>query len=400
MTRIFHTSDWHLGKKLFKVDRFEEHQYFLEWMLKTLKEHDTELLIIAGDIFDVQSPPHSAIKQFFSFLKNLLAQTNTTVVIISGNHDSATLVESPSALLDSSRIIIKGEMSFDPQEHIVEIDLRSGKTISLSLLPYFRNYEIARWAKHYKIDNVDAQDENIIIKTIEAWLESSTISQKKADYNFLVAHHLFGEFMSGDSEYGLSLTGINTIPLELFKDLDYICLGHIHKYQKISSTPPAYYTGSPIAFRFSENNKKRLNLIKLGESLEIETIEIPTLKDLAVIKTTILMWREDVEKLVKSAIKPTFLEVQIRLKDPVIGLADEIRELLEHTKIELLSLYPTFESADSQKEQDAINVNDISIEEHFKNYYLQKFPESNIKKEVLREFRDIISLAQLEDQQL
>jgi exonuclease SbcD len=34
--RILHTSDWHLGKRLFKLDRGEEHRLFLNWLIETI----------------------------------------------------------------------------------------------------------------------------------------------------------------------------------------------------------------------------------------------------------------------------------------------------------------------------------------------------------------------------
>jgi exonuclease SbcD len=42
--RILHTSDWHLGKRLFKLDRSEEHARFLNWLLSTLVEKDIDLI--------------------------------------------------------------------------------------------------------------------------------------------------------------------------------------------------------------------------------------------------------------------------------------------------------------------------------------------------------------------
>ena len=63
--RILHTSDWHLGKRLFKLDRGPEHELFLEWLLKTLIEEKINLLLIAGDVFDTPTPPHQSLEHFY-----------------------------------------------------------------------------------------------------------------------------------------------------------------------------------------------------------------------------------------------------------------------------------------------------------------------------------------------
>ena len=44
--KVLHTSDWHLGKRLFKQERFEEHELFLNWLYKEVKEQKTDLLLI------------------------------------------------------------------------------------------------------------------------------------------------------------------------------------------------------------------------------------------------------------------------------------------------------------------------------------------------------------------
>ncbi len=63
--RILHTSDWHLGKRLFKLDRTEEHQQFLNWLLTVLIEQQIDVLLLAGDIFDTPTPPHQSLQMFY-----------------------------------------------------------------------------------------------------------------------------------------------------------------------------------------------------------------------------------------------------------------------------------------------------------------------------------------------
>lgn len=389
--KVLHTSDWHLGKKLFKVDRHSEHLFFLEWLIQTIKNNNIDLVLITGDIFDVQNPPHEAIRTFFEFLRNIVHQTNSKIVIISGNHDSGVFVESPTPLIDPKRIIIKGTMSDDPSEHIVTIK-NQGEKIDLFMLPYFRNYEIAKWSKFYGLN--DLNDEDVIVKTIEKWTSTKTNNKK-----LLMAHHLFGDFMSGESEYSLNLTGISSIPMGLLKDFSYVALGHIHKYQKISSNPLSYYTGSPIAFRFSEANTKFLNILEItDDNTELKKIIVPTLKELEVVKTTINNFEKDIKTLNdNSGNKEIYLEVQIELSEPKVGLADSIRELLKEN-ITLLSLLPKFNQSDDLDIENIENVNDISIHEHFKNFYKQKFPDSQLDDELEKEFNQLLDCARMDDQ--
>ncbi len=53
--KILHTSDWHLGQSFMGKSRQEEHQAFLDWLIKVIKEEHINVLIVAGDIFDTSS---------------------------------------------------------------------------------------------------------------------------------------------------------------------------------------------------------------------------------------------------------------------------------------------------------------------------------------------------------
>ena len=51
--RLIHTADWHLGQTFFGYDREAEHEAFLGFLTNLLVERQTDVLLIAGDVFDV-----------------------------------------------------------------------------------------------------------------------------------------------------------------------------------------------------------------------------------------------------------------------------------------------------------------------------------------------------------
>ena len=53
--KILHTSDLHLGHKLYGRQRYQEFSQLLEWLAGTIEKQNVEALIIAGDIFDSKS---------------------------------------------------------------------------------------------------------------------------------------------------------------------------------------------------------------------------------------------------------------------------------------------------------------------------------------------------------
>ena len=92
--KILHTGDLHLGLSLRRVSREEEQQRMLDWIVQVTREQEVDVLLIAGDVFDVANPPNSARTMFFNFLEQLVdTEHSFHVVITAGNHDSARSVE-------------------------------------------------------------------------------------------------------------------------------------------------------------------------------------------------------------------------------------------------------------------------------------------------------------------
>ena len=71
MIRILHTADWHLGQTFFGYDRVEEHTHCLQWLVRELKENKIDVLLIAGDIFDVSNPSAASQQMFYRFIRQV-----------------------------------------------------------------------------------------------------------------------------------------------------------------------------------------------------------------------------------------------------------------------------------------------------------------------------------------
>lgn len=106
---ILHTADWHIGQLFYEYERTEEHQFFLDWLSETLVSQNVNVLLISGDVFDVSNPSAASIKAFYTFLnKATRSKPGLQVIITAGNHDSASRLEAPKPLLESSNIHIIG----------------------------------------------------------------------------------------------------------------------------------------------------------------------------------------------------------------------------------------------------------------------------------------------------
>lgn len=392
--KILHTSDWHLGKRLFKSERLPEQELFLEWLIDTITQEKVDVLIVAGDIFDVPSPPNLAQKLFFKFIYQLKELKYLTTIIIGGNHDSSSLLQIPKSFFKDIDCHIRSGLPSCPDESDILIE-KDGIIYGFKTLPYFRNFELLN-----NITKEDNEDENVIKDFFSDYF-SNWISKTQPEVKFLIAHHVFGNYEMSGSEHAIHLSGIDHFPLDWVKDkFDYVALGHIHKKMVMNETPPIIYPGSPIPMRFSESGIKRVVLIDSAkEKLSYKMLEVPIFRNLVKLSLTLDNYQKKIKQLIlteKNKNLPTFLEVNMYLDAPEKGLADTIREKLKKSNIELLSYIPLTNNKQNDKSH-RIKVGDLSIDELFKKYFTEKYPESDVPKEILNSFNELLQDINNED---
>jgi exonuclease SbcD len=60
--KILHTADWHLGKRLDRFSRLEEQILVMNEITKIADEENTDLVLVAGDLFDNFNPGVDAVE--------------------------------------------------------------------------------------------------------------------------------------------------------------------------------------------------------------------------------------------------------------------------------------------------------------------------------------------------
>ena len=336
---------------------------------------------MAGDIFDVPTPPTNALKLLYDFIFNLGLNTQCTTYIITGNHDSSTLLDVPKDFFKNHKCHIVSNL--DEDFEAMNLYYKKGDIkIGIKMLPYFRNYELVN-----NISDTESEDavENYFKDYFSSWNE-------EVQFKILMAHHGFGKYSAAGSEHAIFLSGLDYFPLEWLKNnFDYVALGHIHKKQLLQSDPPTLYPGSPIPMRFSEKDEKKLSLISITtDSLNYELIPIPQTRNLITVKTNSAEYIKDIHQSLKKIENQylSYFEVQVKMNEPVSGIADRIREILSHQNAELLSYIP--ETLDHEKQEQRTDVHQLSLEELFIKYYSIKYENETIPDELLKSFNQLI----------
>lgn len=369
MLKILHTSDWHLGKKLYKKERHEEHTHFFDYLIRYLNEETVDVLTIAGDIFDSPTPPTKAISLFYQFLSRLETQVPSLkkVLAIGGNHDNGPLLEAPRPFLNEEFFKVIGtyeKPSLSDYREVIVAD--NSQEVLLAALPFFRPRELFALEIPDLPPFETLQDE--LLYRLKYWCDQ--LRGNETCPSFLIGHHLFGSYHLSGSELGVGLSGLDTLPLSLFSNWDNLILGHIHKPQVVKkSEPTAIYSGSPIPLRFSEENHKKMVLYKVEENkVDYTWVEIPVFRSLLRLQ---LKSEELEEVLSKNKILgtlPPYLELQLTDPKPLSNQAmDELRALTQSLGVELINLFTgTPSEVATQKEMPSIQ--ELSVNELFQQY--------------------------------
>ena len=166
----------------------------------------------------------------------------------------------------------------------------------------------------------------------------------------VLAHTFVTGGDASDSERDLSVGGVDSVPAGVLGGIDYLALGHLHGCQDLTRLvgAPAWYSGSPLAFSFSEkNHRKSVLLVDLGEPgtpAEVRRIQTPVPRPLTELRGTLaeILARADehggdwVKAVVTDPARPAHLQEQLREAFPHLLLteyAPEGREAREGTPV-------------------------------------------------------------------
>lgn len=310
--RVLHTSDWHIGRRFKGIDLLDYQRNALEWLVSLIEHERVDVLCVSGDVYDAPRPSAEAVRLFNEMFQQLgLMEVNghrLQIIFTPGNHDSAERLGFGAALMlpnvhmrcDIANIAIP-----------VMIDSSDGEQLAIYALPYL-DPDLARSALQGLLNNADAlsspakvsdsaesdnrdmfgttrssvsgeSDERRgantvrrshegVIRAALQLITADLAARRKANPKLnamLMAHVFVSGATASDSERNITVGGVDSVPAELFSNsgLDYLALGHLHRPQKITiptkpttesqfhldRTPQARYSGSLLAYSFSES---------------------------------------------------------------------------------------------------------------------------------------------------
>ena len=399
--KIIHTADWHLGQSFFGYDRQPEHTAFLKWLAETVADRQIDVLLIAGDVFDVANPSASAQRQFYHFLKEInLANPGLQVVVVAGNHDSAARLEAPNPLLEELGIAVVGVVKrneageIDFNSLLLPLRHRDGSVQAYCMaVPFLRQGDYPP---------TDQKDQNTYVAGVERMYRGLyEFAMEKAGTELpLVAmghlHVLGAELSDDDRSERVIMGGLESVTSDSFpRELAYTALGHIHKAQKVGGREEVRYSGSPLPMSFSETNyRHQVVLVTLDgrTPASIEPLIIPQTVALmrvpkvpvppAQVLEALRALPDKLETDSACALAP-FLEVRVLLTEPAPGFRNEVEEVLTNKFVRLVSIVPSYPKQAGNTEERVLSIHDLQqidpldmIKRTYESKYANALPES------------------------
>ncbi|MEX2985953.1 exonuclease SbcCD subunit D [Streptomyces sp. C36] len=273
--RLLHTSDWHLGRSFHRVSLLRAQRDFLDHLVRTVREHAVDAVLVAGDVYDRAVPPLAAVELFDQALHRL-AELGVPTVMISGNHDSARRLGVGAGLIERAGIHLRTDPAACGTPVILADDHGD---VALYGLPYLepalvRDELAAERAGHTAV--LEAAMERV---------RADLAARPAGTRSVVLAHAFVAGGAASDSERDITVGGVAAVPADVFRGVDYTALGHLHGSQTI--TDRIRYSGSPLAYSFSEaDHRKTMWLVDLGGdgTVSAERIDCPVPRPLARIR--------------------------------------------------------------------------------------------------------------------
>lgn len=309
--KILHTSDWHIGKQLYKQELHEDLLLFFDWLLQYIVTEKIDVLLVSGDVFDHANPSQAAFKQYYDFLKRLIP-LDLQVIITGGNHDSSAVLNAPAELLRTLNItVIGGAGTLD--EMFIPIN-KNSERIVIAAIPYLRDKDLRKPdAGETYTDKIELA--KAALRTYFSEVNAHYSTYHKEAFYVLMGHLYVQGSQLSDSERDIQIGNLAGVEVAMFEGIPhYVALGHIHKPQVISAKHQIHYCGSPIPLSFSEKeDRKQVNLIEVENNRlkSVKKIEIPTFRKLVSFEGTLSEVKEKITQYTDETPLLSFAEIKV-----------------------------------------------------------------------------------------
>ena len=278
MFKIIHTSDWHLGQNFYGYDRSEEQADFLSQLVDIVRQHQPDALLVSGDIFHTAAPSSAAVTLYVNAMLDIHnACPKMAIVVIAGNHDSASRLQCDSRLWELAGVRVLGGIARDSEgladldRHIIHV--KDKGFVAAVPFAYPASFPLVN-DEHVGSDQRQPVYFQSLLDHVNA--------QNPAQLPVVLMAHLA---VNGSDFTGHEVGMMECVEVGVLGNgYDYAALGHIHRPQDVSER--ARYCGTPLAVSFDEQCEHSVSIVEIdahGSMPRVTTERIENIKPLRTI---------------------------------------------------------------------------------------------------------------------
>lgn len=278
MFKFIHTSDWHLGQNFYGYDRSEEQDHFLRQLVDIVRQHQPDALLVSGDIFHTAAPSSAAVTLYVNAMLDIHnACPKMAIVVIAGNHDSASRLQCDSRLWELAGVRVLGGIARDSEgladldRHIIHV--KDKGIVAAVPFAYPASFPLVN-DEHVGSDQRQPVYFQSLLDHVNA--------QNPAQLPVVLMAHLA---VNGSDFTGHEVGMMECVEVGVLGNgYDYAALGHIHRPQDVSER--ARYCGTPLAVSFDEQFEHSVSIVEIdahGSMPRVTTERIENIKPLRTI---------------------------------------------------------------------------------------------------------------------
>jgi len=259
--KILHFADLHLGVENYgRIDpatglssRLNDFLSALDQVVDYAIENKVDLVLFCGDAYKTREPTQTQQREFARRI-NRLSTANIPVFLLVGNHDLPNAIGRATTTEIFDTLAVKN-VYVSNRPDVYKIPTASG-IVQVVSLPWLRRSTLLS-----KEDTKNLDFEQIKQRMEQALTRAITDKAAQLDPALpaILAAHVW---VAGSQVGSESLMSIGQEHVLLLSNVaqpafDYVALGHIHKHQVLSESPPVVYAGSLERVDFGEENDEK-----------------------------------------------------------------------------------------------------------------------------------------------
>ncbi len=283
---------------------------------------DVDLVLVAGDQFDMAAPSPDAERIVYRALLDLAA-TGAQVVVIAGNHDHGQRLAAVAPLLATHGIHAGALVQAADQGGMLTVRTKRGEVARIALVPFLSRRYIVRADELMGLgadQHAQCYDDRArrLIGHLCGGFSAETV-------NLVVAHLMVaGGVVGGGEREAHTIFDYAVSPHAFPASAHYVALGHLHRSQQIPGACPVHYSGSPLQLDFGEAADDKVVMLvdaAPGIPAEIRPVRLKAGLRLCTLTGTL-------DELARQAGTTSEDHLRVVVRGPArAGLADEVRAL-------------------------------------------------------------------------